>query len=221
MIETDILSAFLIGLAGGVHCVGMCGGIATALRVVTPPNANPWPYTLSYNIGRISSYTAAGAITGAIGQISTSYLPIAGPVLAIFSSLMLLALACYLGQWWQGLRVVEKAGSRIWKRIQPISKRFLPFRTPLHALPYGMIWGWLPCGLVYSTLTWALASGSAADGALVMLCFGLGTLPTLLAASAGAKWLVSGFRNPVFRQMIAFLLFAYASWLMVKAIASI
>ncbi len=217
MTEINLLSALLVGLAGGVHCIGMCGGVISALRVVTPANTNPLPYTLSYNFGRISSYTLAGAITGALGQMSASLMPVLGPVLAVLSGLMLMALACYLGQWWLGLRHIESLGRHIWKRLQPLSRRFVPFSSPLAAYPYGAIWGWLPCGLVYSTLTWSLASGSALQGALIMLCFGLGTLPTLLVASYGVKWLLQGFQHPVSRQVIAVSLLAYSVFMLFQA----
>ncbi|WP_218312372.1 sulfite exporter TauE/SafE family protein [Alteromonas antoniana] len=217
----DVFSAFLIGIAGGVHCIGMCGGVISALRVVTPKDRNPLPFTLSYNTGRIFSYTVAGALTGAVGQMSASLLPVLGQVLALLSGLMLAALAAYLGQWWQGLRHIEAAGQYVWRRIQPVSKRFLPFRSVFSAFPYGVIWGWLPCGLVYSTLTWSLASGSALKGASIMLAFGLGTLPTLLVASYGVQWLLKGFRHPIVRQLIASSLLIYAVFLIYKAISSI
>ena len=84
-----------------------------------------------------------------------------------------------------------------------------------------MIWGWLPCGLVYSTLTWALASGTAISGAVIMAGFGLGTLPALLAVRAGADWLSSGFRQPVVRQIIALSLLFYALLLLWRALSTI
>ncbi|MCW8108395.1 sulfite exporter TauE/SafE family protein [Alteromonas ponticola] len=203
MSELSLTSAFLIGLAGGVHCLGMCGGIVGAFKMLTPASGNMAWYSLSYNIGRISSYTLAGIIAGAMSSLSIAVLPVSKQILFILSACMLIAMACYLGQWWNGLLAIEKVGSRIWKVVQPWSKRFLPFKTPLHALPYGFIWGWLPCGLVYSTLTWALASGSAVTGGAIMLFFGLGTLPTMFAAAIGIDWLMKAFRHPLLKQIIA------------------
>ncbi|GGW88689.1 sulfite exporter TauE/SafE family protein [Alteromonas halophila] len=221
MPEISGFSAFLIGLAGGVHCVGMCGGIVTALRAATPDQKNAFPFTLSYNFGRITSYTLAGALAGGLGQLTTAVLPYAAIGLSLFSAIMLACLALYLGQWWQGLRHLEQAGGKLWRHIQPLSVRFIPFKTPWHALPYGFIWGWLPCGLVYSTLTWSLTAGTALDGAMLMLCFGLGTLPTLLAASLGASYLVMAFKHPKFRQVIALSLFIYAFFLIYRIMGSI
>ena len=213
------LSAFLVGLAGGVHCVGMCGGIVAALRMVTPKGVSPMPYTLSYNIGRICSYTLAGAITGLMGKIAADYVPLASYVLSLLSGIMLLLLACYLGQWYTGLTALEKAGKGLFSRIQPLAKRFLPFKSPLSAFPYGFIWGWLPCGLVYSTLTWSLASGSALQGSAIMFFFGLGTLPTLIASSVGSHWLIAGFRHTSVRQTIAITMAVYAVYLIYRAIS--
>ena len=219
MTEINIVSAFFIGIAGGVHCVGMCGGIVAALRTMTPSSESSLPYALAYNFGRILSYTLAGAITGGLGQMATQYVPIAKPALSIISAIMLLLLACYLGKWWQVLNYIESLGKGIFKLIRPLSKRFLPFKSPFYAIPYGFIWGWLPCGLVYSTLTWSLASGSALDGAAIMLFFGLGTLPTLLAVSAGSQYIVDGFRHPVIRQIISSVMLMYAIFLIYRAIS--
>lgn len=217
MTEFTGLSAFIIGLAGGLHCFGMCGGIASALRLASPSHESHWPYTVSYNVGRISSYTVAGAIAGGLGQMSSSFIPVAGPVLATLSGIMLLAMAAYLGRWWMGLTRLERIGQHVWKRVQPLSRKLVPFSSPWTALPYGIIWGWLPCGLVYSVLTWALASGSALSGAQIMLYFGLGTLPALIATSVGAHWLVSALQKPIVRQIIAGLLAVFATLLLLKA----
>lgn len=208
----------MVGLAGGVHCVGMCGGIVATLRMVTPSDKPALPYMLSYNLGRIVSYTLAGGITGLLGQIAANYIPLASYLLSLISGVMLLLLACYLGKWWTGLTAVERIGSKLFSHLQPLSKKFLPFTSPLSAFPYGFIWGWLPCGLVYSTLTWSLATGSTVQGAALMLCFGLGTLPTLLAAGAGAHWLVKGLQNNTVRQTIALIMAIYAVYLIYSAI---
>lgn len=221
MNEFSFLSAFLVGIAGGVHCIGMCGGVSLALAGAIPKDNNGLPYALAYNFGRIFSYILAGAITGAVAQIAKKFVPLTGPILAILSGIMLLSMACYLGNWWRGLTRVEALGNYLWKPIQPLAKRFLPFRSPLAAIPYGMIWGWLPCGLVYSTLTWALASGSAFSGMVIMAGFGLGTLPALLATWAGANWVLKGFRQPMVRQLIALSLLVYALYILWRAFSSL
>jgi len=182
--EFGYAAIFLVGLLGGTHCVGMCGGIVGALSVQTPGGRAGWPLHLAYNGGRILSYTAAGALVGAIGGLGLAFGPVARTQLVFYvlASLMLVALGFYLMGFTRSLAIVERMGQGIWKRIQPLTSRFLPARSVAQALPLGMLWGWLPCGLVYSILTTALVTGSAVRGALAMLVFGLGTLPNLLLA---------------------------------------
>lgn len=221
MIEFNVLSAFLIGIAGGVHCVGMCGGIVAAMRSIIPAGSASWPYALSYNFGRIVSYTIAGGIAGGLGQLTTHTSAISGDILTIFSAVMLFVLAAYLGNWWHGLTYLERIGSVIWRKFQPVSRRFIPFSSPLAAIPYGAVWGWLPCGLVYSTLTWSLSAGDVVSGAAIMLAFGLGTLPTLLVANASVSYLIQGFKHPVIRQLVAFGLLIYGVFLIYRMFGSI
>ena len=210
MSEFSYLSAFLIGLAGGAHCLGMCGGVTLAMRAASPLNTAHLPFALSYHTGRILSYTVAGGLTGLVGGMISTASHSGAVILNLLSIIMLMLMAMYIGQWYRGLTYLERAGAVIWRRLQPYSKRFMPFKTPLHALPYGVIWGWLPCGLVYSTLTWSLASKSALEGSAIMLSFGMGTLPVMLVASFGASWLVNAYKHKVTRHLIAISLIAYA-----------
>lgn len=190
MPETGYIAVFLVGLLGGTHCAAMCGGIVSALTSQTPvpsagrPPQSAWQLHLAYNVGRIASYTAAGAVMGTIGSVSlllNDMLPVQ-LVLYVIANLMLVALGLYLTGVTQALAFSERLGQRLWASIQPLTRRFLPARSVAQALPLGMLWGWLPCGMVYSVLTTALVAGSAARGAGLMLAFGLGTLPNLLLA---------------------------------------
>jgi hypothetical protein len=200
MTGLSLLPIFLIGLLGSVHCVGMCGGIVGAFSVASSPTrkfpvavvvertiqADALDRTLrvlSYNAGRIGSYAMAGAIAGGIATgartlSGVSVMQLGGYWLA---NLMLVALGLYLMGAWRGLAYLEAAGQTLWRRIQPLTKHLLPLDSPLKMLAAGGLWGWLPCGIVYSVLLTAMLTGSALSGATVMLAFGLGTLPTLLA----------------------------------------
>ena len=183
MIRYDLLSVFLVGWLGGVHCLGMCGGLVSAMSLSTPGRRAEWPVLLGYNLGRLASYTLAGALAGLVGAGSLllgHLLPIS-LVLYGLANVMLILLGLYLAGWSQAVLQVERMGDGLWRGLRPLMSRFLPPRHYWQALPAGLIWGWLPCGLVYSVLLTALASGSAGRGALVMLAFGLGTLPNLLA----------------------------------------
>ena len=181
MPESVFLALFLVGLLGGTHCVGMCGGIVGALSM---GGSQRLSLHLAYNLGRILSYGLAGALVGALGAGSmalSEQLPLR-LVLMVFANLMLVALGFYLLGATRVLAVTEQIGQRLWRRIQPLGRRFLPVRSMAQAFPLGLLWGWLPCGLVYSALATALGAGSALEGALLMLAFGLGTLPNLLLA---------------------------------------
>jgi sulfite exporter TauE/SafE len=103
-------------------------------------------------------------------------------VFYLLANLMLVALGVYLMGFTRSLALVERMGQSLWVRIRPLTSRFLPARRVSQAWSLGMLWGWLPCGLVYSVLATALVAGSATQGALAMFCFGLGTLPNLLLA---------------------------------------
>lgn len=180
---TGYLAVFLIGLLGGTHCIGMCGGIVSALSVQGGGGA-AWPRHLAYNFGRISGYTVAGAAVGALGSagfLLNDLLPVQ-LAFYVLANCMLVALGLYLTGMTRALAFAERAGQKLWRRLQPLTARFLPARTPLQAFPLGLLWGFLPCGMVYSVLATALVTGSGARGAGLMLAFGLGTLPNLLLA---------------------------------------
>jgi sulfite exporter TauE/SafE len=182
MTDFSIIAVFFVGLLGGVHCLGMCGSIVGILTGQLPKHGARWPFHLAYNSGRILSYTLAGLLVGAIGQaglLLRDKVPIQHLLFAL-SSFMLIALGLYLAGIWGWVKHIEKVGSVLWQRIQPLTRPFLPVTTPFHALLLGTLWGWLPCGLVYSVLVTALASGHPYSGAMIMLAFGLGTLPNLM-----------------------------------------
>ena len=184
MVELALASIFLAGLLAGTHCAGMCGGIVTALSFSGAANTRP-PLSrlLAYNAGRIGSYTIAGAIAGSIGAGGL----LLGPqqpvqqILFVVANLMLIALGLYLAGLSRVVTHIEKLGTVLWRRLAPLTRNLLPVRNNGQALMLGALWGWLPCGLVYTILLAAVASGHPVNGALIMLAFGLGTLPNLLA----------------------------------------
>ena len=184
-------AAVLTGFLGGVHCAGMCGGIVAAVVGQSAGHVRPWLIHLAYNAGRIASYALAGAAAGAVGRLGLlldQWLPVQ-IVLYVAANLLLIALGLYLAGIRSPITRLEHLGAGLWQRIQPITRRFLPADSVPKAFALGMLWGWLPCGLVYSALAWSLASGDAVQGAALMLAFGLGTLPMLLAMGAAARWL--------------------------------
>jgi sulfite exporter TauE/SafE len=211
MITSDWLGALFIGLLGSAHCMGMCGGIASAIGMSSVTRQSTSLTALFYNLGRLCSYMLTGAVVGGAVASATDILTQGAALnwLRLLSGVIMLVLALYIGKWWQGLLLVEKAGQHLWRHIAPITHKLLPLKSPAHALPLGFLWGWLPCGLVYSTLTWAAASGSALEGAVIMLAFGVGTLPSMLLVGIGAARLTSVKNSMAFRQSGAALLAAY------------
>lgn len=198
-----LLAALLVGLLGGVHCAGMCGGIA-ALLGGSLPERGRWPMLLAYHFGRIASYTLIGTLFGGLGSAAATGtgLPRAQFLLALLAGAFLVALGLHLGGWGQPLRFLEQAGARlVWARIEPLGRRFLPPAGPRQALLLGALWGWLPCGLVYSVAVWALAAGSAREGGLLLLTFGIGTLPNLLLLGWAAQRLQPWARRPAVRRL--------------------
>ncbi len=184
----SIGTALILGLLGGAHCIGMCGGIAATVGMVRPDSRTPAiVLLLGYNGGRLLSYSLAGALLGGLGVLIAG--STATAVLRTLAGLMLIAMGLYIAQWWRGLLYLERAGSGLWHHLRPLASRFLPASTPLQALALGLLWGWLPCGLVYSTLIWASAAGDWQTSALLMFCFGLGTLPAMLATGLMAAQL--------------------------------
>ncbi|MGE8457384.1 MAG: sulfite exporter TauE/SafE family protein, partial [Pseudomonas alloputida] len=180
-------SALVLGLLGGGHCLGMCGGLMGALTLAIPPEqrGKRLRLLLAYNLGRIFSYACAGLLLGLAGWAVAS--SPAALALRVAAALLLIAMGLYLAGWWSGLTRIEALGRGLWRHIQPMASRLLPVSSLPRALLLGALWGWLPCGLVYSTLLWAASQGNAGYSAVLMLAFGLGTWPVLLATGLAAE----------------------------------
>ncbi|MCW3478258.1 sulfite exporter TauE/SafE family protein [Neisseriaceae bacterium JH1-16] len=191
MLETSLFALFVVGLLGGGHCLGMCGGLVTAFTLQLPNGVRRTPFLLGYNLGRIGSYTLIGALLGALSGMGLTLLA-ARPLqwtLYLIANLMLIGMGLYLAGLSSAVTRIEALGRPLWRLLQPRLARLLPVRSPAQAVAVGALWGWLPCGLVYSASLSALAAGNTAGGALAMLAFGLGTLPNLLAMGAFAEGL--------------------------------
>lgn len=213
-----VLSAFLLGFWGSLHCVGMCGGIVGVLNnslteKARTSSSKKWPLWLAYNTGRIFSYAIAGGIAAFIGSslfmiINPEYAHRIGQLL---SGLFLIAFGLYLSGWWYGLSVLEQKGTIVWQKISPLTKRFVPVENLHQALSLGMLWGWLPCGLVYSALVWMFTLPSATEGMLYMLAFGLGTLPMLLLMSTAAEKISQLAKNNLTRKVAGSLVMVFGA----------
>jgi len=200
------LIAFNLGLFSTLHCLGMCGGIIGALSLSTPTKTHNHPvsragFVFAYNIGRVFSYTLAGAITGFFGErLVTMIMPDTGHrALQFIAAVVLVLIGLHLAGWLPKLRLIESSGLKLWQTIQPAGRHFFPVNRMDKALMVGIIWGWLPCALVYSVLLWSLTSGNAWTGALLMFAFGLGTLPGMMTAGIMGSRLLDVLKQKVFR----------------------
>ncbi len=207
-----LVSALILGLLGGGHCLGMCGGLMGALTLAIPAEqrARRFRLLLAYNLGRILSYSTAGVLLGLAGWAVAS--SPAAMVLRVIAALLLIAMGLYLAGWWSGLTRIEGLGRHLWRHLQPIASRLMPVSSLPRALLLGAIWGWLPCGLVYSTLLWAASQGSALDSGLLMLAFGLGTWPVLLATGLAAERLTALLRQRGIRIAGGLLVILFGLW---------
>ena len=218
MSETTLLSLFLAGLLGGPHCVGMCGGIVGALGGLVASPASTGPKSgvrpiflqVGYHAGRLTSYTLAGLLAGGLGGalLLSGSLGLRLGLLAL-AGVMLLGMGLYLIGLPQLLLPLERFGALGWKKLQPLSRPFIPVRRFSQAFPLGLIWGWLPCGLVYTALTSALSSGGAGQGGLIMLTFGLGTLPNMLLAGLFAARVRGFMQQRVVRWLAGLLIIGF------------
>lgn len=269
-IWTLLLTALTTGLMGGLHCLGMCGGISATVALATPPSGEPADRTagaartqpiafagatlaagarpvlppssrpvsrpvsrqfaaetnvLAFNAGRIASYALAGALAGTLGGMFAglgqgwviSETLSARTLLFLLANLMVILTGLYLMGVPQLLAPLERAGGHLWRHISPWTRRLLPLRSPSHAALFGMVWGWIPCGMVYAMLLTAMSAGSAGGGALTMLAFGAGTLPAMVGAGWSAGRLRGWTRQPRVRMAAGIAVIALGVWGIARA----
>ncbi len=212
--DITLFTLFLIGFFGGGHCVGMCGGLSSAFALQLPPHIKRFWLILLLNTGRISSYVSIGLLLGALGQIGISLDQTRWLQNGLFvaAHILLLLLGLYLAGLSHAATKVESLGRPIWRRLNPLLNKLLPIQSIPACFGVGLLWGWLPCGLVYSASLYALGSGSAAKGGLYMLAFALGTLPNLLAMGFFAVQLKNVLQKRSVRLAAGLLVVAWAAW---------
>lgn len=184
-----LAAAFVTGLLGSAHCFGMCGGLSGLFAVNTHVASlrSQIPMAAAYNTGRILSYALLGSIVAALGKTVVGSIPgLAAPV-RLFSGLLIVIVGLQVAFNWRFLAAVEKAGANLWNRIAPAARELLPVTSIPKALGLGLLWGWLPCGLVYSVLLIAATTANPLHGGMVMVAFGLGTMPAMIATGISAS----------------------------------
>jgi uncharacterized protein len=191
----------------------MCGSIAGALALSLPLDCRRSPrclagYLAAYNLGRIASYAIAGGVGGLIGSAlsGAEFVPAAHDFFRIFSASVIIAAGLYLTGWVPQLKQMDRLGEPLWRIFEPPGSKLLPVRSLSHALLFGAVWGWLPCGLVYYALLLTLSAESAAQGVLYMLVFGLGTLPAVALMGSATGWVAGVARNPTLQRVVGLVL---------------
>ena len=215
----ELWAAFLLGVSSAPHCMAMCGGIASALivgsgqsgdtRVASDRTGHSALHSaLLFGTGKMLAYMGLGLLAGLGGflLINTQQQALTG--LRFFAGLLMILLGLHTAGWWNGLKYVEQNVYRFW---QPLLSRAR--HVSLHSwhgkLLAGAAWGLLPCGIVYTMLATALASGSIMKGMLIMMSFGLGTMPFVLSAGGlvklGSRWMGSRW----FRSLLGLVLIGF------------
>ncbi len=195
-----LLAALLLGIFGSAHCVVMCGGVSAALsgglvRIGKAPR--PARATLAYNLGRVAAYGVLGAVVGAIGG-SIDHVPFIGAgraLLRLAAGVLLVGAGLYVAGVFRHFAVIERVGAPVWRRVRPVAARLLRTESTLAKLAVGALWGLMPCGLVYAAFALAITTGGVGSGALVMIAFGLGTLPAMLATGLASSRAMAAFAS--------------------------
>lgn len=194
--EAAFLVALLIGISSAPHCIGMCGAISGALSMSLPREVRERRgqlllFNLAFSLGRVGSYGVAGVLAGLLGgTLAQRLAPVAGVnPLRLVPVLLVVAVGLYVGGWVPRLAGIERIGAPLWRWLEPLGRRLIPVRSLSRAFFYGLVWGWLPCGLVYWALLIAAGAGEPSDSAIFMLVFGLATLPGMVATGMLAGWI--------------------------------
>lgn len=215
--STSYLVALLMGLFSALHCLGMCGSIIGSLtlslrREIRDSKRLLIPFVFSYNAGRITSYSLAGLLAGLAEHVLS--MPLGEGhghrILQIISALIMAGAGLHIAGWFPRFAYIEKAGGAVWKVIEPYGRRLVPVETLPKAFVFGMIWGWLPCGLVYAALALAATTGDVVRSTFTMFAFGLGTMPAVMGVGIMTSWMVRLSNMKKFRQITGLTLIALA-----------
>ena len=181
-------AALLAGLLGSAHCLGMCAGISGLFAVSSEISSlrAQLPFALAYNLGRVCSYAFLGIVVATFGGVIVKASPGLAGGIRLLSGALIILVGLKVAFDSRILNIIEKMGTTLWSRIAPVAQRLVPVTSVPKAFGLGLVWGWLPCGLVYSVLLIAATSAQPIQGAFVMIAFGLGTLPAMLLTGLGA-----------------------------------
>ncbi len=211
------LVAFMMGIFSSLHCVGMCGSIIGSLTLSLSPEIRHnkkqlLPFIISYNAGRITSYSIAGILIGMIEMLAT--MPLGEThghrFLQIISAIIISSAGFYIAGWFPRFAYIEKIGLYLWRRIEPYGRKLIPVKNLKQGFLFGMVWGWLPCGLVYAALALTATTGHVIQSGLTMLAFGLGTLPAVVGVGFMTGILTTLSRMQRFKEIVGLVMISLA-----------
>lgn len=227
MTEFSILAitgAFIAGLSGSAHCFGMCGGMAGALGMHARQVARSGTHLVAtaalYQTGRIGGYALLGALFGALGMALSMSLDLnrIADVMRVASGLLLILLGVRVLFRINALALIERWGARVWRHVQPLAGYAARGHAFARPLLLGLVWGWLPCAMVYSMLMLAATTGDALRGSAVMLAFGVGTLPSMLTSTLAAASVQRMLARRTSRIATGALLTSFGIWMSMSAL---
>ena len=185
----QLTAAVVTGFLGSAHCFGMCGGISGLFAVTTEVRnlRQQAPRAIAYNLGRLLTYAMLGIGVALLGKTMVDAIPRLAAPIRLASGLLIVLVGLQLAFNWRILSNIENLGAKLWQKVAPAARGLVPVQSNTQAVGLGLIWGLLPCGLVYSVLLLAATTADPVHGGLVMLAFGLGTMPAMLATGLSAS----------------------------------
>jgi len=170
-------------------------GKAQSIDIIDLSDSSPAPSTSSKNtllfhLGRISCYTLLGLSLGLVALVfqqasqqlalsQSSYL-LTASLLRLCAAILLIFSALYIAGFSQSIKRLEQMMTPLWRKLSPLSQNLMAMQSAKQSCLLGLLWGFIPCGMIYSTLAWAISLQQGPSTALLMLSFGLGTSPSLL-----------------------------------------
>ena len=215
-------AALLAGLLGSAHCLGMCAGISGLFGVSAEVRTlgRQLPMSIAYNSGRILTYALLGVVVATFGSALVEAKPtLAKPILLVTGSVIIL-IGLQVAFNWRLLNPIERMGAVLWQKLAPVARHFVPVTNVPRAFGLGLLWGWLPCGLVYSVLLIAATSAQPLHGGATMVAFGLGTMPAMIMTGIGAAQLSSVMRRRGARLGLGLLIVALGVLTIVMPVSS-
>ena len=205
-----LVGAFLFGLAGSLHCIAMCGGVAGMSILIAPERRAQWQWLAAWQSGRLCSYALVGATAGWVGLSLATWpaLSVMQSLFAVMASITLLMTGAQLMGFRSPLQVIERGGAMAFIRFVPLLRPWMPPRNPARAFLMGSLWGLVPCGFLYTMILAAAAFHSPLRGAAVLMAFGIGTLPSLFIVASGLG--MGYLRNGPMRYWVGLLVMATA-----------